>query len=274
MIPFFDLTRQVRMLRTDVDAAIERVLDSGQFVQEKEGESFERDFAEHVRVRHGVGVNSGTDALKIALKALSVGPGDEVITVANTSVPTVSAIREVGATPVFVDIDEYFTIDTNAIEAAITPRTKVVLPVHLYGQVADMPMIMRIARAHGLFVVEDCAQAVGANMNGQNAGAFGDIAAFSFYPTKNLGTYGSGGMILTNDDELAATCRRLRYYGTEGMYHAKQEGYHSRLDGLQAANLKVKLPHLTRWTDRRKEIARAYQAGITNGEMVVPTGRP
>ena len=155
MIPVFDLTRQSRMLRADVLAAIERVLDSGQFVQENEVESFERAFAGRIGARHGVGVHSGTDALKIALKALSVGEGDEVITVANTAVPTVSAIRETGATPVFVDIDEYFTIDPDAIEAAITPKTKAIVPVHLYGQPADMPKIMNIARTHKLFVVED-----------------------------------------------------------------------------------------------------------------------
>ena len=243
-VPAFDATRQVKAIRKEINTAIKRVLDSGHFVMGQEVEMFEKEFSSYIGTRYGIGVNSGTDALKIALKALGVGHGDEVITVSNTATPTVSAMRELGAIPVFVDIDEYFLMDVTKIEAAITPKTKVVLPVHRYGQVADMKTIIKIARKHDLKVLEDCAQSTGASIGKQYAGSFGDVAAFSFYPTKNIGALGDGGMIMTNDQTIAETCQKLRRYGMEKEYHAHIEGYNSRLQEFQAAVLRTKLPHL------------------------------
>lgn len=273
-IPVFDLTRQYALIRDDIRTAIDRVLDSGKYVLGSEGIAFEQSFAAYIGTAHGIGVNSGTDALKIALKALNVGAGDEVITVANTAVPTVSAIRETGAMPVFADSDEYFTIDVNQIEKNITQKTKAIVVVHLYGQPADMDAIMAIAKAHKLFVVEDCAQAVGADIGDRKVGTFGDISCFSFYPTKNLGAYGDGGMILTNDGSLADRCRKLRFYGMGTAYHADEEGFNSRLDEIQAAVLHAKLPHLEVWNERRRTIANFYTSHITNTLIELPKERP
>lgn len=270
VIPFFDSTRQYLKIRSKINASVARVLRSGKFILGKENALFENAFAAYIGTRYGVGVNSGTDALKIALRSLGIKPGDEVITVANTAVPTVSAIRETGAIPVFVDINEYFTINANTIEQAITRKTKAIIPVHLYGQPCDMAVILKIAKKHGLKIIEDCAQATGAKIKNKKVGSFGDIACFSFYPTKNLGAYGDGGMIVTSNKKLADTARRLRMYGMEKTYSAREEWYNSRLDELQAAILNMKLSYLDGWNVRRKEIARYYFKNIKNKHIALP----
>lgn len=270
-IPFFDATRQTKKNRKALDLALGRVLDSGKFVLGKELEAFEIKFSAYIGSKNGVGVNSGTDALKIALRGLGVSPGDEVITVPNTAVPTVSAIREIGATPVFVDIDKSFNIDIKKIEGAITKKTKAIVPVHLYGQPADMKSIMAIAKKNNLFVVEDCAQATGAFIGSKKVGSFGDAGCFSFYPTKNLGANGDGGMITTNNADLAKVFKRLRMYGMEGSYYSHIEGYNSRLDEFQAAILLEKLKKLDVWNERRIDIAKKYAGNIKNEFIKIPS---
>lgn len=274
IIPFFESKRQYKELREELNESINKVLSSGWYVLGKENQNFEKNFASFIGTKLAVGVNSGTDALKIALKAVGVGPGDEVITVSNTAVPTVSAIRETGAKPVFVDVDKYFTLDAEMLKEKITQRTKVIVPVHLYGGVCNMEAIMKIARKYRLKVVEDCAQAVGAKYNNKKVGTFGDISCFSFYPTKNLGALGDGGIILTSNKKLADKCRALRMYGMENSYHSKVEGYNSRLDEMQASILSTKLPHLNTWNKRRQEIARMYIKGIKNPHISLPEIRP
>jgi len=273
-VPFFNATRQIKELGYELTSAIQRVLDSGKFVMGKEVEAFETEFSSYIGMQYGVGVNSCTDALKIALKALGIGTGDEVITVSNTATPTASAIREVEATPVFVDVDEYFLMDVLKLEAAITKKTRAIVPVHLYGQGADMEAVMKIAHKHHLKVVEDCAQSSGAMIGNKKVGSFGDAACFSFYPTKNLGALGDGGLILTHDKLTADKCRALRMYGMEGSYHANFEGYNSRLDEIQAAILRVKLPHLDVYNQKRQEIASRYSKEIKNPLIELPRTRP
>ncbi len=270
VIPFFDSTRQFSKIQSKIDASVARVFRSGKFILGEEGVRFENGFASFIGARYGIGVNSGTDALKIALRALGIKPGDEVITVSNTAVPTISAIRETGAIPVFVDIDEYFTIATKDIERAITKKTKAIIPVHLYGQPCAMAAVLKIAKKHGLKVIEDCAQATGAKIKDKKIGSFGDLACFSFYPTKNLGAYGDGGMIITSNKKLADACRRLRMYGMEKTYYAHEEGYNSRLDELQAAVLNIKLNYLEAWNTRRNKIAHFYLANIINKHITLP----
>src|SRR3989344_1229572 len=272
-VPFFDITRQHKTIEQEIKSAIDRVLASGKFLLGSESVAFEGAFSSYIGMKHGIGVNSGTDALKIALRVLGIGNGDEVITVTNTAVPTVSAIREVGALPVFVDSDEYFTLDPDQLEEKITSKTKAVIVVHLYGQPADMAAIMTIAKRHKIPIVEDCAQATGAKIADKKVGSFGTLSCFSFYPTKNLGAYGDGGMILTNDEVLAKTCRQLRMYGMEGSYYANIEGYNSRLDEMQAAILATKLPHLEEWNTRRRAIATRYLTEITNPLIMLPAER-
>ena len=269
-IPFFNYQRQLKKISREVDQAVKRVLNSGQLILGREVKNFENNFSRYVGAKYGVGVNSGTDALKIALRALSVGQGDEVITVSNTAVQTVSAVREVSAMPKLVDIKDDYTMDETKIAAAITNKTKAIIVVHLYGQPANMPAIIKIARRHKLKVIEDCCQAHGAKIGRRQVGTFGNISCFSFYPTKNLGAYGDGGMILTNDKTLAQTCRALRMYGmTDGCY-SKIEGYNSRLDEMQAAILNVKLKHLKQWNLRRKKIAEFYLKNIKNSKIILP----
>lgn len=272
-VPYFDATRQVKKIRREINAAIKRVLDSGKFVMGQEVEKFETEFSSYVGRGYGVGVNSGTDALKIALKALGIGEGDEIITTANTATPTVSAIRETGGIPLLVDVDDRFLMDVKKIGAAVTSKTKAILPVHLYGQPADMPTIMDLARKHKLKVVEDCAQSSGAAIGEKKAGDFGDAACFSFFPTKNLGACGDGGIILTNDKNIADTCKRLRRYGMEDSYHALMEGYNSRLQEFQAAILRTKLPHLASYNKRRQAIAKRYIKEIKNRYVETPKTR-
>lgn len=263
LIPMLDLGPEITELREELVSAFERVLDSRQFVLGREGEAFEEEAAAWLGAKHAIGVNSGTDALIISLRALGIGPGDEVITTPFTFFATASSILHVGATPVFVDIEyDSFNIDPELIEAAITPRTRALMPVHLFGRPANMRRIMEIAAAHDLFVVEDAAQSFGARDHSfsepRMTGTIGHLGAFSFYPTKNLGTYGDGGMITTNDDELALLARKLRNHGSIAPYEHEMLGYNSRLDEIQAAILRVKLPHVEKWNEARRQLAREY----------------
>ncbi|MCC6804435.1 MAG: DegT/DnrJ/EryC1/StrS family aminotransferase [Anaerolineae bacterium] len=260
-------------LSGELHAAVDRVLDSGWYILGPEVEAFEREFAAYHSVGYAVGVANGTDAIELALRAAGVGRGDEVITVAHTAVPTVCAVERAGASPVLVDIDPTtYTIDPAAVEAAITPRTKAILPVHLYGHPADLNALVGIAQRHKLLLVEDCAQAHGARDNGRLVGTFGDLAAFSFYPTKNLGAYGDGGAVITSDPQLAERLKRLRNYGQVRRYHHAERGMNSRLDEMQAALLRVKLQHLDAINDARREIAAAYDRSLRG--VTLPTEQP
>ncbi|MCS7072397.1 MAG: DegT/DnrJ/EryC1/StrS family aminotransferase, partial [Anaerolinea sp.] len=255
-IPLVDLKANYLSIKDEIDAAIARVLDHTGFIGGAEVSGFEAAFAAYQRTRRCVGVASGTGALFLTLKALGIGPGDEVITTPHTFIATVEPVEALGATTVLVDIDPVtFNIDPERIEAAITPRTKAIIPVHLYGQIAPMDRIMAIARRHGLRVIEDAAQAHGAAYCGQRAGAWGDAACFSFYPGKNLGAFGDGGAVCTNDDALADAIVRLRDHGRTSKYAHDIIGYGERLDALQAAILAAKLPHLDDWNAARRRAA-------------------
>ena len=248
--------------RPEVEAAIRRVIDRGWFVLGPEVEAFEAEFAAACGAPHAVGVNTGTDALMLSLRALDIGPGDEVITTPLTAAYTALAIRMAGATPVFADIDPIrYTLAPRAVEAAITPRTRAIMPVHLYGQAADMTALETIASRHGLAIVEDCAQAHLATSDGRPVGTIGTAGAFSFYPTKNLGALGDGGAIVTRDAALAARLRRLRNGGQSDRYHHVESGVNSRLDEMQAAILRARLPRLPAWTARRRQLAARYRSG-------------
>jgi aminotransferase EvaB len=273
--PFNDLSRSNSALQEDIDAAALRVLHSGRFVQGAEVSAFEAEFAAYHDVAHAVGVANGTDAIELALRAAGLGAGDEVITVAHTAVPTVCAIERAGATPVLVDVEpQTYTMDPDAVRAALTPRTRAVVPVHLYGQPADMMALTTITQENGLLLIEDCAQAHGARLHGQLAGTFGDLAAFSFYPTKNLGGIGDGGAVITNDSAYAGKLRRLRNYGQVGRSGCESRGVNSRLDELQAAVLRVKLPHLDECNATRGQLARRYDAAFDDQpEVVTPVIR-
>lgn len=271
MIPFLDLGAAYRELKPEIDAAVARVLDSGWYILGPEVEAFEADWASYCGADHAVGLANGLDALILALRALDVGPGDEVIVPSNTYIATWLAVSAVGATPVPVEPDPAtHNIDPDCIADAITSRTRVLLPVHLYGQPADMDPILEIARAHGLAVVEDAAQAHGARYKGRALGAHGDIVCWSFYPGKNLGALGDGGAITTSRADLAERVRVLRNYGSRVKYVNEVQGVNSRLDPIQAAVLRVKLPYLDAWTDRRRAHARAYGAGLTDAELILP----
>jgi dTDP-4-amino-4,6-dideoxygalactose transaminase len=260
--------------KADIDRAIARVLDKGRYILGDETAAFEREFAEYVGVTDAIGVGSGTDALHVALGAIGVGPGDEVITVSHTAVATVAAIELTGATPVLVDIEpEYFTLDPAALESAITPRTKAIIPVHLYGQSANLDAILAIARPRGIRVIEDCAQAHGARYRDRANGAIGDIGCFSFYPTKNLGAIGDGGMLVTSDPELAERARLLREYGWKERYVSHIAGWNTRLDELQAAVLRVKLAALDADNGRRVAIANAYDQRLADAGIETPARR-
>ncbi len=273
-IPWAAPAAQYRAHAAEIKSAIARVLDSGAFILGEEVESFERAFAEYCGVAHGVGVASGTDALELAMRALGIGAGDEVITVSHTAVATAAAVLACGATPVLVDIEAgYYTIDPAKIEAAITPRTKAIVPVHLYGQAADMDAVLALARRHKLRVIEDCAQATGGRYGARRLGSLGDIACFSFYPTKNLGAIGDGGMVITSDAELAARVRRLRQYGWDDSRKTHELGRNSRLDPLQAAILAAKLPHLDADNARRAAIAARYDEALAGTSFVAPAER-
>jgi dTDP-4-amino-4,6-dideoxygalactose transaminase len=270
-IPFLDLGAAYRELQTDIDAAVARSLASGYYIGGPEVEAFEGEFANYCGAAHAVGVANGLDALHLALRAMDVGPGDEVIVPSNTYIATWLAVSQCGATPVPVEPDaRTYNIDPTRIEAAITPRTKVILSVHLYGQPADMDPILAIARKHGLRVLEDGAQAHGARYKGQRLGAHGDAVAWSFYPGKNLGAMGDGGAVTTNNAQLADRIRVLRNYGSRVKYVNEVQGYNSRLDPLQAAILRVKLAHLDEWNARRSDIAARYQQDLAACGLILP----
>ena len=271
MIPFVDLKAQYQSIKEEVNGAIQGVLDSCQFTLGSEVVAFEKEFAEYSGSVHGMGVNTGTSALHLALLAAGIGKGDEVITVPFTFVATVSAIDYTGAKAVFVDIDPVtFTMDPAQVEAAITPRTKAIIPVHLYGQSADMDPILAIAKKHGLVVIEDAAQAHGAEYKGRRCGSMGDMGCFSFYPGKNLGAAGEGGMVVTANPEFARTIRMLRDWGAEKKYHHVLKGYNFRLEGIQGAILRVKLRHLEKWTEARREAAKRYDALLPGSGVALP----
>jgi dTDP-4-amino-4,6-dideoxygalactose transaminase len=258
-VPLLDLTRQYAYLKPEMDQAVLNVLAHGKFILGPEVTQLEKDLAAYCQTKYADGVASGTDALIIALQACGVGPGDEVITSNFSFFASAGVVSRLGATPVFVDIDpKSYNIDPKLIEAAITPKTRVIMPVHLFGQMADMDAIMAIARKHNLKVIEDGAQSIGAEYKGKPCGSIGDIGCFSFFPSKNLGGGGDGGMIVTNNDELHDLCRILREHGQKPQYHHKIIGYNSRLDTLQAAILLVKLPHLRKWSEKRIEHAGRY----------------
>ena len=258
-IPMFDYRAQLATLRDEITAAIARVLDSGTLILGAEVERFENEFAATIGTGGGVGVNSGTDALAIALRAFGIGERDEVVTVANTAVPTVSAIRSIGATPVFCEVDPRTALmDVDDAVRRITPRTRAIVPVHLYGNVVDVERLTVKVAGSGLRIVEDCAQCHGATLRGKPAGSFGDAAAFSFYPTKNLGAYGDGGLAYAKDPRIVALMRSIRMYGFDNAYYAEREGINSRLDPIQAAILSVKLPHLARCVAMRRTLAARY----------------
>lgn len=270
-IPAFDLKRQYRSIRAELDEAIARTLAKGAFILGAETAAFEDEFARYCGVAHAVGAASGTDALQLALRTLGVGAGDEVIAPAHTAVATIAAIDLTGAKPVLADIElPRFTLDPQAVSAAITPQTRCILPVHLYGCPADLNPILEIARAKNIFVLEDCSQAHGALYRGKRVGAWGDIAAFSFYPTKNLGAYGDGGAVTTNDAGLAERARLLRQYGWKERYISQIKGMNSRLDELQATILRVKLRHLDGWNLRRREFAGLYLDLLRGADLILP----
>lgn len=259
MVPLIDLKIQHRSIAAEIEAAIHNVCENTAFILSDEMKAFEEEFAGYCGAKHGVGVANGTEALFLALKALSVGPGDEVIVPANTFIATAAAVAHAGATPVFVDVDpETYCLDAARVSSAVTPKTKAIMPVHLYGHPAEMDAIMSIAKSSGLKVIEDCAQAHGTHYKGRQVGSIGDASGFSFYPSKTLGAYGDAGMVLTNSDETAAQLRLLRDNGRTSWYEHALIGYNSRLDGLQAAILRVKFRHLDRWVDARRAHAARY----------------
>jgi dTDP-4-amino-4,6-dideoxygalactose transaminase len=288
-IPVLDLKPQYEQIKDEVQAAINRVLESGQFIMGPDVKLFEQEVAEYLGVKHAIGVNSGTDALVIGLKALGIGEGDEVITTPFSFFATAESISNVGAKPVFTDIDsKNFNINPSEIKAKITSRTKAIMPVHLYGCPAAMGQIMEIAQDYGLKVIEDCAQSFGARyysncsscnntcqesirtaINGKFTGAIGDVGAYSFFPSKNLGAYGDGGLIVTDNDQVAELARMLRVHGAKRKYHNEIIGYNSRLDTIQAAILRVKLPYIDAWNEGRRKVAQIYNELLANIPSVI-----
>lgn len=262
--------------RLDILRITDEVFSSGRLILGSRVDSFENNFSKYCGAGFGVGVNSCTDALFLAMKALDIGAGDEVITVSNTAVPTVSAIRAAGATPVFVDVEaDTFLMDSDQIEDVVTEKTRCIIPVHLCGQAASMEPIMEIAARHGLLVVEDCAQAAGATYKGKKVGSIGIIGAFSFYPTKILGTFGDAGMLTTSSDQIAMRLRRLRFYGMQGEYYSEEEGYNSRIDELHAALLDFMLTNLEEEVLQRRAIAERYSRELAGvGDIILPVTRP
>ncbi|MCK4752908.1 MAG: DegT/DnrJ/EryC1/StrS family aminotransferase [Planctomycetes bacterium] len=274
MIPCANPKAQYMSHKDEIDAAIKRVLESGWYILGGEVKAFEEEFSGYVGVSFGLGVGSGTEAIHLALKACGMGKGDEIITVSHTAVATAAGIELAGCKAIFVDIEpEFFTLDVAKLEAAITPQTKAIVPVHLYGQPVELDPILEIARKHNLFVIEDCAQAHGAMYKGKRVGSYGDMACFSFYPTKNLGALGDGGMVVTNNAELAEKARLLREYGWSQRYVSHIAGWNTRLDELQAAILRVKLKYLDEDNAKRVELARVYERELTDTDLVLPTER-
>ena len=270
-VPFLDLRAAYEELKEEIDEAVARVLGSGYYLLGKEVEALEEEFAEHLNVEYCVGVGNGLDALHLALRALGVGQGDEVLVPSNTYIATWLAVSYAGAVPVPVEPDERtYNIDPEKLEAAITDRTRAIIPVHLYGQPADMDPILEVARKHNLWVLEDAAQAHGACYKGKRVGGLGDIAGWSFYPGKNLGAFGDGGAVTTNNDELADRVRVLRNYGSRTKYFNEVRGFNSRLDEIQAAVLRVKLKHLDEWNRRRRNIAELYRRELEGCNLILP----
>jgi dTDP-4-amino-4,6-dideoxygalactose transaminase len=271
VVPFLDLRTQYRALRPEIEVAIAHVLDTTQFILGEEVNRFEREFADYVGAKHAIALNSGTSALHLALLAAGIGPGDEVITTPFTFVATVAAIRYTGAVPVFVDIDPVsYTMDPAKVERAITERTRAIIPIHLYGQAADLDPMIEIANRRNLILIEDACQAHGTEYKGRRVGALAYAGAFSFYPGKNLGAYGEGGLAVTNDDDAAKKMRMLRDWGQDKKYHHVIQGYNYRMDGIQGAILRVKLRHLTAWTDARRERAARYNELLAASGFVTP----
>jgi dTDP-4-amino-4,6-dideoxygalactose transaminase len=273
-VPMLDLTEQYKTLKPQIQDAIEDVMSNGRFILGQDVKKLEADVAKYSNVGHGIGVANGSDAIHIALTACGVGPGDEVIVPSFTFFATAGAVARAGATPVFVDCDEKtFNIDPAKIKEAITEKTKAIVPVHLYGQMADMDAITEIAKEHNLAVIEDAAQAIGSKYKGKSVGELGTAATYSFFPTKNLGAYGDGGMVVTNNDELAEKMRVIRVHGSKPKYYHHVLGYNSRLDELQAAILNVKFPHLDEWSNKRRENAQNYTELLNEklpNEVVTP----
>lgn len=264
-IPFVDLKCQYDSIKDEINIKINEVLQNTHFILGENVEAFEKEFANYCGVKYGVGVASGSDALALSLKAFRISKGDEVITVPNTFIATVDAISRNGAKPVFVNVDpETYNIDVNKIEEKITDNTKAIIPVHLYGQPVDMVQIVKIAREYDLRIIEDACQAHGAEYKGKKVGSLGDIGCFSFYPSKNLGTYGDGGMVVTNDGKIAEEIKMLRNYGQSKKYYHDCIGYNSRLDEIQAAILRVKLKYLDGWNDKRRKHAKLYNELLEN----------
>lgn len=271
-IPLMDMVAQYRSIKNEIDEAIRQVLEAGQFILGPNVAALEKEVATYLGVKRGVGVASGTDALLLAMRALEIGPGDEVIVPSYTFFATAGAVLLAGATPVCVDVEpQNYTIDVQQIATRITPKTKAIIPVHLYGHPADMTTVLEIARTHGLRVIEDNAQAFGAEYRGRKTGSIGDVACLSFFPSKNLGGYGDGGMIVTNDDQVADRIRMLRAHGWRKKYFPEMLGYNSRLDELQAAILRVKLRHIDDWNKRRRYLAGKYNERFAGTDIRVPS---
>jgi len=270
-VPFVDLAAQYRAIEGEISEAVSKVLREGDFILGRDVSLFEEEFAAFCEAKWAVGVDSGTSALELALRAYEIGPGDEVITAANTFIASALAISHAGATPVLVDVDaDTYTIDVAAIEKAVTPRTKAIIPIHLYGHPADMDPILQLAQRHGLVVIEDACQAHGARYKGKRTGSLGHAAAFSFYPGKNLGAYGDGGAVVTSDAAVAKRLGMLRNYGQKEKYQHMFRGFNRRLDTLQAAVLRTKLKHLDEWNDARRQHAKSYSRLLAQSGLVVP----
>jgi dTDP-4-amino-4,6-dideoxygalactose transaminase len=276
MIPLIDLKAQYRSIQVEIDTAIHEVLESGQFILGPTVRSFEEKISTYLGVKHAIGVASGTDALVLALRSLDIGPGDEVIVPAYTFFATAGTVMSVGATPVFVDIEpETYTMDVNQLERSITSKTKAMIPVHLYGHPAEMKSIISIAQKYGFKIIEDNAQAFGAEYHGRKTGSLGDIGCLSFYPTKNLGAYGDGGMVVTDNPAIAERVQKLRTHGWKKKYYSEEVGYNSRLDALQAAILQVKLKYVDTWNAQRHKLAQLYSDNLKGVDgLVPPTERP
>ncbi len=273
-VPFVNLTRQYQSIKREIDDGIKAVIENGRFIIGKNVEAFEDEFSKYSGLKYGVGVASGTEALMLSLKALGIGSGDQVITVANSFVSTADAIAHNGATPVFVDTDEAYTMDVNKIKPMINPNVKAIIIVHLFGHPVDMDPVMELAEKYGLFVVEDAAQAHGAEYRGRKTGSFGDCACFSFYPSKNLGAYGDGGIVVTDDEKINEKVRLLRQYGEGEKNKHVLVGYNSRLDELQASVLLVKLRYLDKWNSQRRKNAARYIEQLRDlNEIILPTER-
>lgn len=270
-IPMVDLKEQYHRLKNEIDSGLLQALEATQFILGPNVQAFEKETAAYLGVKHAIGVANGTDALHLAVDALGIGAGDEVITTPFTFIATAEAICYLGAKPVFVDIDpKTFNIDLTKIEKAITPKTKAVIPVHLFGQPVDMTALKKICDKHNLKIIEDCAQSFGAHINGKQTGSFGDLGAFSFFPSKNLGCYGDGGLVTTNDDKLADKIRVLRNHGSMQRYHHNIIGYNSRLDELQAVILRIKLKHIDDFNNNRRRVDQAYKKLLAGTGVIMP----